>query len=303
MSAQGHQEIWCQPSDQPKRQFIVLFDDPQMGIAVFDDETEAREYWQKATIDWSCYLLGTLARAPVAPVAWRVLAEPNLPVSFARTKADADQIAHNLLTYRKGCTAARVEPLYASPAPAVEPVGIKALREADDAPERLWLSAADTDNEHDVWFDADEGGTEYVRADLASAGYPAVKALKWRDLSYKALDMVASHPFGGEYHITEEGEHQWPFVVRPFLTPQSNYQTLGEAKTACEADYERRVRSALHTTPTPVSAPVGVVDLIKCAEILAGLEENRCRSFPTEQDCEFARTTLASLRSPAVEAK
>lgn len=61
------------------------------------------------------------------------------------------------------------------------------------------------------------------------------------------------------------------------------------------------IRSALvHPTPTP---PVGVVDLIKCAEILAGLEENRCRSFPTEQDCEFARTTLAALRSPAVEGK
>lgn len=57
-----HQEIWCQPSDQPKRQFIVLFDDTQMDIAVFDDETEARTYWEKATLDWNCYLLGTLPR-------------------------------------------------------------------------------------------------------------------------------------------------------------------------------------------------------------------------------------------------
>lgn len=36
-----------------------------------------------------------------------------------------------------------------------------------EVPERLWLSAPDIDNEHDVWFDASEGGTEYVRADLA----------------------------------------------------------------------------------------------------------------------------------------
>ncbi|QJD54364.1 hypothetical protein [Aminobacter phage Erebus] len=221
-----------------------------------------------------------------------------------------------------------IRPLhYAVPAPAGEP-GIKALREAVDAPDRIWLSAADSDNEHNVWFDPDEGGTEYVRADLAPV-YPAVKALKWRDLSYKALDMVASHPFGGEYHVTEEGEHQWPFVVRPFLTPQSNYQTLREAKTACEADYERRIRSALHPTPTPVSAPVGVVEdeersllyrLNACAERLEGLE-----TLPKPYDLYYAvksegdgtgwryccagigvsdiREAVEALRSPAVEGK
>ena len=57
-----HQEIWCQPGDQPKRQFLVLFDDPEMGLAVFDDEGEARAYWERAAIDWNCYLLGTLPR-------------------------------------------------------------------------------------------------------------------------------------------------------------------------------------------------------------------------------------------------
>lgn len=38
-----------------------------------------------------------------------------------------------------------------------------------DAPERIWLSATGPDNEHEVWFDPDEGGTEYVRADLYEA--------------------------------------------------------------------------------------------------------------------------------------
>lgn len=46
--------------------------------------------------------------------------------------------------------------------------------EAARAPERLWLSASDYDNEHNVWFDPDEGGTEYVRADLASSASPGV---------------------------------------------------------------------------------------------------------------------------------
>lgn len=38
---------------------------------------------------------------------------------------------------------------------------------ATDRPERLWLSAPDADGDHGVWFDAGEGGTEYVRADIA----------------------------------------------------------------------------------------------------------------------------------------
>lgn len=54
------QENWCQPADQMKRQFLVLFDDPEMDMAIFDDEAEARRYWREATINWNCYLLGVL---------------------------------------------------------------------------------------------------------------------------------------------------------------------------------------------------------------------------------------------------
>ncbi|QAZ46800.1 hypothetical protein [Mesorhizobium sp. Pch-S] len=51
------------------------------------------------------------------PVAFRVVAEPNLPWSFYRKREEAEQAAKNLLMYRKGCTSARVEPLYANPVP------------------------------------------------------------------------------------------------------------------------------------------------------------------------------------------
>lgn len=57
-----HQEIWCQPSDQPKRQFLIMFDDPQMDVAVFDDEDKARAFWEKANLNWTCYLMGTMPR-------------------------------------------------------------------------------------------------------------------------------------------------------------------------------------------------------------------------------------------------
>lgn len=62
-----HQEIWCQPSDQVKRQFIVMFDDVAMDVATFDDEAEARAFWEEANINWNCYLLGTLPRSATKP--------------------------------------------------------------------------------------------------------------------------------------------------------------------------------------------------------------------------------------------
>ncbi len=39
-----------------------------------------------------------------------------------------------------------------------------------DTPEKLWLSAPDADGEHEVWLDPDEGGTQYIRADLTANG-------------------------------------------------------------------------------------------------------------------------------------
>lgn len=67
---------WCQPmhnGEHASRQFIVRFEDADRGDAVFDDEAEARAYWQKANDNWNCYLFGALplhpTRTPVsAPV-------------------------------------------------------------------------------------------------------------------------------------------------------------------------------------------------------------------------------------------
>jgi hypothetical protein len=63
--------------------------------------------------------------APISnPVAWRVVAEPDLPWHFCRNREEAEHTAKNLLTYRRGCTSARVEPLYATPpAPTSQPIG------------------------------------------------------------------------------------------------------------------------------------------------------------------------------------
>jgi hypothetical protein len=57
---------WCQPDYDGKthpRKFMVVYEDAEMGNAIFDDEAEAREHFEKASISWNCYLFGLLPRA------------------------------------------------------------------------------------------------------------------------------------------------------------------------------------------------------------------------------------------------
>lgn len=64
-----------------------------------------------------------------------------------------------------------------------------------------------------------------------------VRPLVWRDHSYKDdFLMIGSHPYG-EYKITREGDHEWSWVLRPFIAGQSNYQTLDNAILAAEYNH------------------------------------------------------------------
>lgn len=56
-------EGWCQPmrsGEHMPRQFIVRFDDQDRGDAVFDNEDEAYEFWERANFAWNCYLFGAM---------------------------------------------------------------------------------------------------------------------------------------------------------------------------------------------------------------------------------------------------
>lgn len=81
------QEKWCQPGDQPRRQFIVLFDDADKQMAVFDDEDEARAFWKQASLDWNCYLLGALPRKPDVP-----LSEPRETELFTENRKTVSEL-------------------------------------------------------------------------------------------------------------------------------------------------------------------------------------------------------------------
>lgn len=55
---------WCQPSDHTKRQFLLRFEDADVGDLVYDDEDQARTDWIRATENWNCYLFGALEISP-----------------------------------------------------------------------------------------------------------------------------------------------------------------------------------------------------------------------------------------------
>ncbi|NTG07185.1 hypothetical protein [Rhizobium rhizogenes] len=73
------------------------------------------------------------------------------------------------------------------PAAVQEPVAVKEITlspvSRTGAPERLWLGAANEDGEHYVWFDPDDGGTLYLRANLdpTKTAIAAAKAAYWHE--------------------------------------------------------------------------------------------------------------------------
>lgn len=58
---------WCQPADVPARRWLLLFDDPDRGVAVYADEAEARAAWEQAQAAWNCYLFAAAPRAALTP--------------------------------------------------------------------------------------------------------------------------------------------------------------------------------------------------------------------------------------------
>nr|WMC99294.1 hypothetical protein RAR13_11615 [Aminobacter aminovorans] len=157
----------------------------------------------------------------------------------------------------------------------VKPLDLSALlRDAFLAGRGLKDGDRLSDDDHTAWCAYDpERMNAYNRicaalyASPAPAGVTAIKALEWKAPS-KATNgcWTAESPFG-TYSVVNEGG--W-FACRE-ETPRDFYfewfgedmsrDTLYTAQSAAQADYEARVRSALHPSPTPVSAPVGVVEL------------------------------------------
>lgn len=73
-----------------------------------------------------------------------------------------------------------------------------------------------------------------------------VEKLKWRDHSFG--DDVLLITSRDDYRITKDSTCEWPYILRPFVSGASNYQTIDEAKSAAQADYEQRIMAAIEIT-------------------------------------------------------
>lgn len=63
----GEPVAWCQPMENGEHQprtFMVYYEDQSVGVAVFDNEADAREHWEQANRNWNCYLFGAMPLRP-----------------------------------------------------------------------------------------------------------------------------------------------------------------------------------------------------------------------------------------------
>ncbi len=123
-----------------------------------------------------------------------------------------------------------------------------------------WHHASPTDNcpAGGLWFhetDADAIAAWNRRPASEPVGVETVgiKALVWKDMSYKGVEeWLAHHPFGN--FTVQEGDYTLPFVGKPVIHGPSNFATADEAKAALEDDYKKRIRSALVSAVPAVAA-------------------------------------------------
>jgi hypothetical protein len=120
----------------------------------------------------------------------------------------------------------------------------------------LWPGAFDgalryegQETERNVWRAMARAALSTI--DLAGVrGQAAVAPLVWRDHVTEKYgpEWIAHHPWGS-WHITYEADCEYPYVLRPFVPIGSNFQAADAAMAAATQEHERRVRSALATTP------------------------------------------------------
>ena len=53
---------WCHPGDDQRQRWILMFEDYDKGYAVYYDEDEAFEAFQRAELNWNCHLMTSVPR-------------------------------------------------------------------------------------------------------------------------------------------------------------------------------------------------------------------------------------------------
>lgn len=83
----------------------------------------------------------------------------------------------------------------------------------------------------------------------------SVKPIDWRDMTYEGVEEWVGHcALSQSFTIRDESKlcegPEYRFTVRPFLSSRTSFPTAIEAKAAAQADYERRILSAIEPAPS-----------------------------------------------------
>jgi hypothetical protein len=116
---------WCQPmncGEHTPRKFIVRFEDADVGDSVFDDEAEARAFYERASTNWNCYLFGSLLLTPPQepsvqkPVAWlhEIMETDKINPQWMLSLSAENPWSHWMASFRDKCTYVAT-PLFATP--------------------------------------------------------------------------------------------------------------------------------------------------------------------------------------------
>lgn len=135
----------------------------------------------------------------------------------------------------------------------------------------------------------------------------AVKPLVWVVTKTYGGEVWDASAAGGVYRIIKRHQDGQFWLTHP--TCEVIRPTLDAAKTAAQADYDARIRSALTVTPTPDAAKVAA--LVEAAEARGAMPEGYCfcstnrigdDSKMHEPECRDLRAALAAMKEVSGEA-
>lgn len=141
------------------------------------------------------------------------------------------------ITDREGHAPTHWMPRPSAPQPLTSP----SVPVGDDEAARRYIRDWCPDHVKD-YIDRLSPTTEAVSAEAVK-----VKPIDWRDMTYQGVEEWIGHcALSSSFTIKAEGSQpEYRFVVRPFLSGETSFPTVDKAKAAAQADYERRILSAL----------------------------------------------------------
>lgn len=150
--------------------------------------------------------------------------------------------------------------------------------EQDDGPRPQWIDDA------------------LSRASIPGGVGVKVKKLKWQTLTPGFSLQRSACPLG-DYRVWEDADGAWEWALNDEKHSDGCEETPDAAKSAAQADYERRILSALDLSPAAPSNPVISDEMVAAALQIIGIR------VPGEERMRAALTAALSVKPQSGETK